>query len=458
MLPLSDLAAAIKQRLRVEIAVFVLVLGVVAVLTMLTPKVYRSTSSLLFEERPIDPVQGAAGGERDLSSLLSTQAAVIKSDLVAAKVVQNLKLVTPEILSQWRSQTGGAGDVNVWFGSRLLNGLEVVPDGASRVVRVSYRSNDGVVAAQLANAFVTAYLDQKLELQTDPAKTYSRWYADRTREVRANLESAQAKLTAFKRRTGIVDTDSTNAETGRLTDLQSAVTSAEVGSADLGSRSSNAASRSPDVQNSAVVSGLRASIASKSAQLSEMSVALGPNHPDRRAAQAELAALNSRLAAAVAEQSASINVASSAAQGKEAELRKNLESQKAKMLTLAGERAEYDVLRRDVDSARASYDQVTQRLDAMRLSAAAPTAGVRQLDVARASVFPSEPNITLRLLLGLVLATLLAVGVAILLEFARPIVRSAATLQEVTGVPVVTSVDFAKSSTLNHLNPDKKVA
>ncbi|MBB5712165.1 GNVR domain-containing protein [Sphingomonas xinjiangensis] len=458
MLPLSDLAAAIKQRLRIEVAVFVLVLAIVALMTLLSPKVYRSTSSLLFDEKPIDPVQDAAGGDRDLSTLLSTQAAVIKSDLVAAKVVQNLNLVTPDILSQWRAQTGGAGDVNVWFGSRLLNGLEVVPDGASRIVRVSYRSNDGAVAAQLANAFVKAYLDQKLELQTDPAKTYSRWYADRTREVRANLETAQAKLTAFKRRTGIVDTDSTNAETGRLTDLQSAVTSAEVGSADLGSRSANAASRSPDVQNSAVVSGLRASIASKSAQLSEMSVSLGPNHPDRRAAQAELAALNSRLASAIAEQSASINVASSAAESKEAELRRNLEAQKARMLTLAGERAEYDVLRRDVDSARASYDQVTQRLDAMRLSAAAPTAGVRQLDVARASVLPSEPNITLRLLLGLVLATLLAIGVAILLELARPIVRSAATLQEVTGVPVITSVNFTNSSTLDHLKPDKKAA
>lgn len=458
MLPLADIAAAIRQRYRIELAIFILVLLAVAASTALAPRVYSSTASLLFDAAPIDPAKGEQSGEGSLATLLSTQADVLRSDLVAARVVKDLNLVNPEILSQWRSQTGGSGDPALWYGARLLNGLSVMPDRASRVVRVQYTSGNGNFSAAMANAFVKAYLDQNLELQTDPAKTYSRWYADRTREVRANLESAQDKLTAFKRRTGIVDTDSTDAENRRLTEMQSAVTGAEVASADTGSRSSNAVSQSPDVQNSAVVAGLRSSIAAQAAQVSEMSVALGPNHPDRKAAEAELAALNAKLGAAVAQQSAAIRVSSSAARSKEAELRQSLEQQKSRMLRLAADRAEYDVLRRDVDSARAGYDQVTQRLDAMRLSAVAPTGGVRQLDVARASLFPTEPKVTLRLFLGVILATLLAVAVAIALEFIRPVVRSTQSLQHSTGVPVLATVDFARSAASAQLDPGRKAA
>jgi chain length determinant protein EpsF len=458
MLPLADLLAAIKQRFRIELAVFLFVMILVGVSIALAPRVYSATASLLFDESPIDPVKGESSGEGSLSTLLSTQADVIKSDLVAARVVKDLNLITPAVLSQWREQTGGSGDPALWYGARLLGGVAVLPDRASRVLRVRYTSSDGAYSAAMANAFVQAYLEQKLELQTDPAKTYSRWFADRTREVRANLESAQAKLTAFKRRTGIVDTDSTNAESSRLAELQAAVTNAEVGSADSGARSGQAAAQSPDVQNSAVVAGLRASIAAKAAQVGQMSVAFGPQHPDRKAAEAELAALNAKLSAAIAQQSAAIRVASSAARSKEAELRQSLEEQKARMLSLAADRAEYDVLRRDVDSARAAYDQVTQRLDAMRLSSVAPSAGVRQLDVARAPLFPTEPRIMLRLLLGTVLAAMLALGLAVLLEFVRPIVRSTRALQDATGVPVVATVDFGKSRAFTQLQSNKKAA
>jgi polysaccharide biosynthesis transport protein len=458
MLPLADLAAAIRQRYRIELAVFLIVLLASIASIVLATRVYTSTASLLFDEAPIDPAKGEESGGGNLSSLLTTQADVLQSNLVAARVAKDLNLVTPELLSQWRNQTGGTGDVALWAGGRLLNGLEVIPDKASRVLRVRYRSADGNYSATMANAFVRAYLDQNLELQTDPAKTYSRWYVDRTREVRATLEKAQAKLTEFRRRTGIVDNDDTNAEASRLTELQTAVTSAEVGTAELGSRSANAVTQSPDVQNSAVVAGLRASIAAKSAQVSELSVALGPNHPDRKAAEAELTALNAKLGAAVAQQSKAVQTASSAARTKEAELRRSLETQKARMLRLAGDRAEYDVLRRDVDSARAAYDQVTQRLDAMRLSAVAPAGGVRQLDVARASMIPSEPKVGLRILLGAVLGTILAIGVAIFLEFVRPVVRSARSLQHTTGLPVLATIDFTKSQAFGRLNADKKAA
>ncbi|GLJ00632.1 hypothetical protein [Sphingobium sp. BS19] len=455
MLSTADLIAAVKQRYRLELAVFIVVFVAVAVSALISPKIYTSTATLLFQTA-IDPIQETASGEGDLATLLSTQADVIKSDLVASRVVDDLNLVTPDVLALWRQQTGGVGDVNVWYGASLLSGLSVVPDRASKVLRVNYKSADPAYSANIANAFVKAYLDQKLEIQTDPAKTYSRWFADRTREVRIRLEEAQAKLTAFKRRTGIVDTGTSDAETSRMTDLQAAVTSAEVGAAESGSRSAGAIERTADVQNSGIVQGLRSTIASKAAQLSQISVALGPNHPERIALEAELSELRSKLQSIVSEQSQAVRLSSAAAKLKEAQLRSSLQGQKSRMLTVAGDRAEFDVLTRDVESARSSYDQVTQKLDNMRLSAVAPTSGARQLDIARPPLLPSEPNISLRLLLGAVAAVLLAIGVAIGLELINPLVRTSGSLQVSTGVPVLASVAFDESSIGRHSSQGKE--
>lgn len=458
MLPLNDLLSAIRQRYRLELLIFMVVFLAVAVSTIFAPRVYVATASLLFDEAPIDLIETQTKGGGDLSALLSTQADVIGSDIVAAKVVDDLKLVSPEVSAQWQAETGGSGDINLWYGEKLLSALTVAPDRVSRVLQVSYRSGNGEFSASVANGFVKAYLDQKLEIQTDPAKTYSRWYSDRIREVRANLESAQDKLTSFRRKTGIVDSDSTNAEDARLAELQGAVTAAEVGTADVAARSGNTVGQSPDVQNSALVMGLRSSIAQKAAQIKLMSVELGANHPERMAAEAELSALQSRLAVSISEQSRSMKVASSAAAGKESVLKGRLSQQKSRMLTLAADRAEYDVLKRDVDSARTAYDQVTQRLEVMRLSAAAPSAGVRQLDIARPSLLPTEPRVVLRLFLGALLGALISVTTVILFEFIKPRIRSEETFADLTGVPVLTSVEFERSAALKQSTNEKAAA
>ena len=56
----------------------------------------------------------------------------------------------------------------------------------------------------VANLFVQSYLDLLLELRVDPAKQYSSFFESRAKELRANLERAQARLTAYQREKGVV--------------------------------------------------------------------------------------------------------------------------------------------------------------------------------------------------------------------------------------------------------------
>ncbi len=446
MLPLSDLIAALRTRWRLELFVLVAVFALVVIWTALSPRNYVASSSLLFDEPSVDPVQGTQTTSQDsVGGLLSTQSDVITSVAVAGNVVSSLGLATPDVVARWQAATGGTGDVNSWYGRQLSRKLIITPDKGSRVLTLQYASTDPKFAALMANAFAASYLDTRLKLRTDPARTYSRWFQDRTREVRENLQKAQARLTAFKRETGIVDTGTTDAEVARLGELSNQLTSAEAAAAALNARAGSNPAESTDVQSSGLVQGLRSQIAAKAAQVSQMSTSLGPNHPDMLAIKAELAELRSKLAGEIGTTTRSIRIASNAASSTEGELRQKLNAQRGRMLSLSADNAQLDVLQRDVDTAKAAYDAVAARLQTMRLQSVAPETNVRQLDSASPPLLPYSPNVALRLLLGGALGMVLAAGAALGLEIWRPRVRTASGVTDISGVPVLATVDLSAS-------------
>jgi len=441
---IPDLIAALRSRWRLELGIVLLALLLVALWIATTPRTYVATASLLFDTPP--PSVDEKDSRDDDSALLGTQADIIKSQAVATEVVRNQGLASkPGMAERWRA-SGGTGDINAWLGRQLLGGVSVQVIKGSQVVYVSYASSDPQFATQMADAFADTFVRERLRLQTAPAKAYARWFEDRTSDVRTRLEQAQARLADFQRRSGIVDSGAFNAEANRLTDLSGMLTSAEASAAEAGAQAGVAGSSATAVQNSPVVQTLRAQVAAKTAAVNELRSIYGPNHPEMQAAQAELDTLNAKLSEAVGRASQTLRAESGAASTKAAALRSKLDSQRGRMLGLTDERSELDILQKDVDSARAAYDAVTQRLGTIRLQSEVPSTNARKLDDARTPLFPVSPNVPLRLLLGLVLGLLLAAGLVIFLELLKPRVRTEAGLTESTGVPVLARVDFHNTS------------
>jgi succinoglycan biosynthesis transport protein ExoP len=451
---MADLIAALRARWRLELAIAALVFAAVVASTILSPRQYVATATLLFDDRQSQTVEPEGAQSKIDANVLGTQADIVASAATATDMVKRLRLADkPDIRERWTA-AGSPGTIEGWVGRSLLGNLTVEPDRNTNVLSVRYQSSDPKVAAQMANGFAATFIDTRLRLETDPARAYTRWFQARTGEVRAALEKAQQRLVDYQSRTGVISIGTADVETARLKQLETQLADAQAARAQAQAQAGSGASASSEVQSSGVVQGLRTQIAVKSAEISQQKTIYGPNHPIIRSAEAELGTLRAKLNSEIGTGTRSVGVASNAASGREAELRTLVDKQRSHVLGLGTDRSQLDVLQRDVDSARAAYDNVMSRLSTMRLQAELPSTNVRQLDEARPPVLPTTPNVPVRLLMGLILGAMLGIGIAGLLELLFPRVRTPSGLATMTEAPVLGMVEFGKSAISRRLSAE----
>ena len=80
------------------------------VVSLLLPKTYEATSSLVMNYKGVDPLTGMALPGQLLPGYMATQIDIISSKNVALRVVDQLKLAeSPAVIAQFNESTGGKG-------------------------------------------------------------------------------------------------------------------------------------------------------------------------------------------------------------------------------------------------------------------------------------------------------------------------------------------------------------
>src|SRR5205807_26768 len=116
---------------------------------------------------------------------IATQIDVIQSDRVALRALRALHLQeSDEWRARWKAKTDGRGSFEAWVAERLLKKLDVHPSRDSNVIGLSYTSTDPEFAANVANAFMQAYIDTSLELRLEPARQYNNFFDERAKRLR----------------------------------------------------------------------------------------------------------------------------------------------------------------------------------------------------------------------------------------------------------------------------------
>jgi len=402
--------------------VFVLVALSGLTYTWITPKSYQATTDLLVDSRT-DPIAGVVntGG-----NYIATQIAILQSERVAIGVVKRLRVAdNPALVAQWQEATQGKVPLENFYANFLRIGLMAEPLRGSNVIRLTFQGADPKFATAVVNTYAQAYVDLVIDLRVEPVRQYADWFEDRLKTLRGNVETAQNNLSEYQREKGIVGNDQrADVESQRLDALLAQLVALQGENIAISSRQKTSSDElSPDVQASTVVQSVRGELNRAESRLTEISINLGPMHPQRVQLEAQVAELKQQLAKEITRVSGGSRVAKTTAGLRESELRASIDAQKERVLSLRAERDRVAVLTQEVEAANRIYESVLTRSNQLNLEKQSDQANVSILSPAVEPSAPYKPNIPKYLAATLLSALAGAIGAALGLELLNRKVR-----------------------------------
>jgi chain length determinant protein EpsF len=434
--------AILRARRRLGLIVFFSTIALAVALSLLLPPRYTAEASVVVDIKP-DPIAGMMYEGMMNPSVMATQTDILSSDRVTRRVIRDLKLdQRPEVRAQWQSDGPGMGTVEDWLVDALQKRLDVKPSKESNVILVDYKAPDPKLAAVLANAFVSAYLETVLELRVDPAKQYNSFFDQQTKDARNAVSEAQARLTAYQQQKGIVgDDERFDVETSRLNDLASQLVMQQALAAESTSRESQITGGNSDRMSEAlsnpVVAGLKVDLARAQANLQELNSRLGASNPQVIQAKANIAELHARLNAELGRVAGGVGVTAKINSARLAEMRTALEAQRARVMELKKDREQVAVLQRDLDNAERNYETISSRQSQSKLESQTQQSNVSLLSPALPPIEPSFPKLLLNVLIAIFLGGLLGVAAMLIREMRDRRVRGSTDLVESLGLPII---------------------
>lgn len=444
------LMSVLLDRWRSAVLTLVVVLLVAGGITLLQPRLFSATATVLLDTQTPDALSGTAQVQPlQAAAYVAAQVEVVLSERVLRRVIDAEHLAEgpgSALHGRWLRATDGNGDYVTWVADQLRKRLEVRPGKESGVVTIAFSSPDRAKAARVANAVMKAYIDTALEMRIEPARHNQALFSGQSDALRGRLEQAQQRLSAYQREHGLIavgQEERLDIETARLNELSSQLVQLQALAGDSDNRQRQARAnleRAPDVLNHPAVASLTAELARQETRLSEMRTRLGDQHPGILELEANLRQLRSQRRAEVERVKDSLGINDNVNQGRIAQMRAQLEAQRARVLQLKAQRDEAVVLQRDVQNAQGAYDALASRGAQAALESRRNLTNVSVLKVATPPALPTSPKPLVNLSVALILGLPLALAVVMFREQRDRRLRAGQDVQDVLELPLLVEI------------------
>jgi chain length determinant protein EpsF len=413
--------AVLAARWPWALAVLVLAVAASAAVSMTMLKRYTASATVMLDARTPDQVTLGAPNSSLPGGYMATQIELISSERVGRAVIRDLALAEePKLRQVWQEIDNGQGDFQAWLSEALAKGLTVRPAAVSNVLTISYVADSPEYAAKMANAYVKAYVDTSLDLRTERVRQFGGFFDARAKELKSDLERAQARLSDYQQKNGIlVGDDKLNVEASRLAELNTQLLMAQTVAAEVAGRVRQAGRQTDQLQEvwkNPAVAALDAEVTREEVRLRELRSRLGENHPQLVEQDVRLAELKARLATEKGRAVSNVGFDTSASQNRVAQISAALESQRAKLLRMQAHREQYAVLQRDVERAQHDYDAMQQRVNVAGIESQNTHTNVTVLKTASRPLAPSSPDLLKNIGVSVLVGLLLGVGLVVGLE------------------------------------------
>ncbi len=466
---------------------FIIIATTVTIYTVTLPSTYRASATIKIDrERPqILSFQEIGSPVTHLydPEFMGTQQRLLQSRSLAKRVAEMLKAsgqpiaaaqepstsneVKSRLLASWlrslfrrqssvASQASDPGLAAQQAESRLadhLSGmLTIEPVKSSNLVKVTFTTPSPQLSARFANTWAKAFIDQTLELKYNATIQAGEWLSKQLQGVLARLEQSEAKLHAFANEKGILTIgEKKDIVTTKLADLSEALTRAQgerITKEALYRQSQGMGFESiPVVLENDLISNLKTEYYKLDSEYQRLTETFKPDYPKMVRMREGITQLKRRLDTEIRRVVDAIKQEYEAGVRKERLLENAVDEQKRLVIKLNQDFAQYDIIKREVDTNRQLYVSLLERQKQAGVSLGLATSNVQIVDMAEPPGGPYSPNRSRNVLLGIILGLTAGIGMAFFFNYLDNTVKSPQDLERALGIPSLALIPALSAAT-----------
>jgi capsular exopolysaccharide synthesis family protein len=469
----------LKKRKHVTLIAVGLALGCAITLSLLMPERYEAVARIDVDLTTMMPTledtssQMVQGTSEDPSTRLTSQVEILRTESVAWETIKQLRLdqkasFTEGVLSRVTGKTGvSAQGVDIERVSpmrrrqlldRFQRRLTVTLVPKTEIIEIRFRDRDPILAAQIVNTMADDYINMSLRHRYTTTMQASSWLSTQLNDLKANVEQAEQAFAQYQKDKGIIlthgnaMTDSTgshqsfgsNVVLDQLEETNHVLSTAEADRIIKEVRLRTAQSRDPELITSiepsgngpaAALAALRAREAQLKADLARETSFYKGNYPTVVQLRNELSGVESSIANQMKRITQTYQADYDQALQNERMLARSLEAQKQKAYHLNQDAIRLEVLRKDAEASRDTYDDVLKKLKIAGVLAGLKATNLTVVDPAAVPAIPSEPRTLLMSSIALFGGLLVGLGGSFAAESLDTTIRTPDDVESLCGMP-----------------------
>jgi capsular exopolysaccharide synthesis family protein len=435
------------------------ILGVMALVvvpatvgTLLAERLYRGTTLLQVN---VDAVRVLP--YQDVSTptvpsnylfMMTTQEQVLTGPGLEARVATRLRLETVPALAAEADRVG--------------NRREIVQVPNSQVFRISYLAPQAEVAAMVANIYAEEYIKMRFESSQETRQQARRLLERELATLEARVQESEKELVAYAQAHNMYRNESGQGDLAqdKLAQISRQLIEAEaelvVAQSRLDTLRKASVTDFPKNLETELLSSRRSAMLQLEHELTSLRANFGENWPAVRQKRDEIAMVSDQLkreqgaVLAQSREQASLDV--QAAENKRSRLAVAKAEQEALVVNLQKASVQYNIIRREVETNQKMFEGIMSRLRETGITPGMELGDVHVLERAMPNPVVARPNVTWNLLLASVLGLALGISVAMVNDFWRGSITTIEDLEQVSSLPVLSTVPELRSGRLSLAN------
>jgi capsular exopolysaccharide synthesis family protein len=343
----------------------------------------------------------------------------------------------------------------------VLKRLKVAPKARTRVMTITFQSEEREIAMSGANTLADLYLTSQLDEKFEATQRVTNWLNDRLTELRKRVDESDRAVEAYRASSGLINTfragggvmggKGVTIVEQQIADLTTQMTIARTDRVaaesklrqvkDLAGRPQGEESVA-EVLDSPLIQNLREQEAGIERGIADLSQQYGERHPKLIAARAQLADTREKISSEVKKVMLALENAATVARAREQALQGQLDELKKQVVSSNSAEVKLRALQMEADSNRAMMETFLSRF---KETSAEESGNLQMPDariISRADLpeRPSFPNIPLFLAIEIVLSGIVGVILAFATEHLDRGFRSGVQFEHETGTPVLAMI------------------